>query len=61
MKSKTQKNSSKLLQSINHYMEEKKVTKSIVTTQKDNIPANKIYLKDGHKFIETNVWLYLKK
>ena len=42
-------------------MEEKKVTKSIVTTQKDNIPANKIYLKDGHKFKETNVWLYLKK
>lgn len=53
--------SSKLLQSINHYMEEKKVTKSIVTTQKDNIPANKIYLKNGHKFKETNVWLYLKK
>ncbi len=51
----------KLLQTVNHYMLAKKVKKSIVTTQNDNIPAKKIYLKDGYKLKESNVWLYYKK
>ena len=42
-------------------MHTKKVKKSIVTTQNDNIPAKKIYLKDGYKLKESNVWLYYKK
>ena len=33
---------------------------SFITTQKNNLAAKKLYIKNGYKLIENKAWLYLK-
>ncbi len=50
----------KLLQVVESFKKSNNIEISFITTQKNNLAAKKLYIKNGYKLIENKAWLYLK-